>query len=143
VSTPALIDELSIFFFCAEEFDLMPTLSLVDEEQKTRTSSIALQSLIDDFEIVFNQVLQDDRAVKEIKMYTDDIKFCKSVFKDTFGSFQVVVQWDSGKITDETLSNMICFASHLSEFVKWVRDGCTSSRSKLCGAKSTTLWKWQ
>lgn len=139
-SPPPLVDHLSILFFCSEEFDLMPTLSLVEEENKTRVSSIALQSLIDDFEIAFNQVLQDHRVTKDITMYKDTVKFCTSVFKDTLGSFQIVVEWDSGKITHETLSNMVCFASQLSEFVKWVRDGCMSSR---CGATSNTMWQWQ
>jgi hypothetical protein len=140
---PPLTDHLSIFFFCSEEFDFMPMLSLVEEENKTRASSIALQSLIDDFDIAFNQVLQDHLATQDIRVYEDTVKFCTSVFKDTLGSFRVVVKWESGSATDETLSDMVGFASQLSEFVKWVRSGCSSSRSIQCSATSNTLWRWQ
>jgi hypothetical protein len=132
------MDDLSIFFFCSEDFDVMPMLSLREAERSTAV----LIGLIDEFKTAFDEAVLQIRGChcpvpskNSLRGKEDTVKLCRSVYKDTDGTFYIVLDWMSGKVTKEPLVTAVArFSVDILQFVEWVQGGCRGSRSIPCGA---------
>jgi hypothetical protein len=131
----------SLFLFCSEEFEWMPFLSLEEEEIKTKKSAKVLLSLVGEFEIAVAKALQD--PYKNLPAHHGDTpKFCRSMSKNTLnGSFWVVVDWNFGTVTEEPLSNVVCFTREITQFVTWIKSGCMNGRTLEKCMRGRTLEK--